>query len=81
MTIACQCRSFLNLATHVSFESGEERAGQATLSNILNLDCSTHFKPLLSLLQIASLMNRMKILQGCFWMKIIKDQSFSYYLD
>lgn len=30
------------------FESEEERMGETTLSNIMNFDCSNHFKYLLS---------------------------------
>ncbi len=42
----CQLRSFLlcvlDLASHMSAESEEEGQEKTTLSNTLNLDCSTH---------------------------------------
>lgn len=44
-----------DLKTRVSFESGEQRQGVKTLSNIFSLDCSTHFKRLPSALHISSL--------------------------
>ncbi len=41
LSIAIVPLAYLNLATHMNVESEEEQAGEMT--NILNLDCSTHF--------------------------------------
>jgi len=54
--------SVLNLATRVSFKSGEEGGGgeEKTSSDVVNLDCSTHFKHSVSLFHRAPLTNLLK---------------------